>query len=134
MLFHRLTNASSSQAALTAAVAAASAHWQPVDAAHGNRHLLLLADDKHAHELAEVQQHRRRYDYVTLSPIFNSISKEDYLSSFDLAQVRAMLHKLAARPGYRPQVLALGGVEAANVAQVRQIGRASCRERVYRSV
>jgi thiamine-phosphate pyrophosphorylase len=74
------------------------------------------------HTLADVQQHRRRYNYVTLSPIFNSISKEDYLSSFDLAQVRAMLHKLAARPGYRPQVLALGGVEAANVASVRQMG------------
>jgi thiamine-phosphate pyrophosphorylase len=74
------------------------------------------------HTLADVQQHRRRYHYVTLSPIFNSISKEDYLSSFDLAQVQALLHKLAARPGYRPQVLALGGVEAANVAQVRQLG------------
>jgi len=74
------------------------------------------------HTLADVQQHRRRYHYVLLSPIFNSISKEDYLSSFDLAQVQAMLHKLAARPGYRPQVLALGGVEAANVASVRQMG------------
>jgi len=74
------------------------------------------------HTLADVQQHRRRYNYVTLSPIFNSISKEDYLSSFDLAQVQALLHKLAARPGYRPQVLALGGVEAANVASVRQMG------------
>jgi thiamine-phosphate pyrophosphorylase len=74
------------------------------------------------HTLADVQQHRRRYNYVTLSPIFNSISKEDYLSSFDLTQVQAMLHKLAARPGYRPQVLALGGIEAANVAQVRHMG------------
>lgn len=74
------------------------------------------------HTLADVQQHRRRYHYVLLSPIFNSISKEDYLSSFDLAQVQTMLHKLAARPGYRPQVLALGGVEAANVASVRQMG------------
>jgi thiamine-phosphate pyrophosphorylase len=74
------------------------------------------------HTLADVQQHRRRYSYVTLSPVFNSISKEDYFSSFDLAQVQAMLHKLAARPGYRPQVLALGGVEAANVAQARHLG------------
>jgi thiamine-phosphate pyrophosphorylase len=74
------------------------------------------------HTLADVQQHRRRYNYVTLSPIFNSISKEDYLSVFDLAQVRAVLHKLAARSGYRPQVVALGGIEAANVASVRQLG------------
>lgn len=74
------------------------------------------------HTLADVQQHRRHYNYVTLSPIFNSISKENYPSSFDLDQVRAALHKLAQRPGYRPQVLALGGIEAANVAQVRQAG------------
>lgn len=74
------------------------------------------------HSLAELQQHRRRYSYVTLSPIFNSISKEGYPSGFDLAQVQAVLHKLAGRPGYRPQVLALGGIEAANVARVRQAG------------
>ena len=74
------------------------------------------------HTLADVQQHRRRYHYVTLSPIFNSISKEDYPSGFDLAQVQAVLHKLAARPGYRPQVMALGGIEAANVARVREAG------------
>jgi thiamine-phosphate pyrophosphorylase len=74
------------------------------------------------HTLADVQQHRRRYNYVTLSPIFNSISKEDYPSAFDLAQVQTALHKLAKRPGYRPQVLALGGIEAANVARVREAG------------
>jgi thiamine-phosphate pyrophosphorylase len=74
------------------------------------------------HSLAELQQHRRRYSYVTLSPIFNSISKEGYPSGFDLAQVQALLHKLAGRPGYRPQVLALGGIEAANVASVQQAG------------
>jgi len=74
------------------------------------------------HTLSDVQQHRRRYNYVTLSPIFNSISKEDYPSGFDLAQVQTVLHKLAARPGYRPQVVALGGIEAANVARVREAG------------
>lgn len=74
------------------------------------------------HTLAEVQQHRRRYSYVLLSPVFNSISKADYPSGFDLAQVQAVLQQLARRPGYRPQVLALGGIAAANVARVRQAG------------
>ncbi|GAA4502043.1 thiamine phosphate synthase [Hymenobacter ginsengisoli] len=74
------------------------------------------------HTLAEVQQHRRRYNYVTLSPIFNSISKEGCPSGFDLAQVQAVLHKLAVRPGYRPQVVALGGLAAGNVARVREAG------------
>lgn len=74
------------------------------------------------HSLAEVQQHRRHYNYLLLSPIFNSISKENYPSAFDLAQVQAVLHRLAARPGYRPQVVALGGIAAANVARVRKAG------------
>lgn len=74
------------------------------------------------HTLADLQQHRRRYDYVFLSPIFNSISKEAYPSRFDLAAVQATLHKLATRPTYRPHVLALGGVDAHNVAQAQQVG------------
>jgi len=74
------------------------------------------------HTLTDLQQHRRRYDYVFLSPIFNSISKPGYPSGFDLAAVRATLHQLAARPSYRPQVLALGGIDAQNVAQVQQAG------------
>lgn len=74
------------------------------------------------HTLADVQQHRRRYSYVTLSPIFNSISKENYPSGFDLAAVQAVLQRLAARPAYRPQVVALGGIDAQNIGRVRQAG------------
>jgi thiamine-phosphate pyrophosphorylase len=74
------------------------------------------------HSLAEISQHRRRYDYVFLSPIFDSISKEGYSSGFNLAEVQAGLRTLAARPSYRPQVLALGGIEAQNIKQVQQAG------------
>jgi thiamine-phosphate pyrophosphorylase len=74
------------------------------------------------HSLAEISQHRRRYDYVFLSPIFDSISKEGYASGFNLAEVSTFLQKLATRPGYYPQVLALGGIDAANIGLVRQAG------------
>jgi thiamine-phosphate pyrophosphorylase len=74
------------------------------------------------HSLAEISQHRRHYNYVFLSPIFDSISKEGYSSGLDLAEVQAGLRTLAARSGYRPQVLALGGIEAQNVKQVQQAG------------
>lgn len=74
------------------------------------------------HSLAEISGHRRRYDYVFLSPIFDSISKEGYASAFDLAGVRAFLQKLAAQAGYRPPVLALGGVDSQNINLVRQAG------------
>lgn len=74
------------------------------------------------HSLAALASHRRRYAYVLLSPIFDSVSKAGYASSFDLAEVAAALRRLAARPGYCPRVLALGGVAAANVGLVRQAG------------
>ena len=74
------------------------------------------------HSLAEVTQHRRHYDYVFLSPIFDSISKAGYASSFDLEAMQGSLQKLAARPGYSPQVLALGGITAENLPLVRQAG------------
>jgi hypothetical protein len=34
-----------------------SRHWEPVDTAHGNKHLLLLTKEKHAAELAELEKH-----------------------------------------------------------------------------
>lgn len=74
------------------------------------------------HSLAEIGQHRRHYDYVFLSPIFDSISKEGYASAFDLTEIQGFLQRLAKRPGYRPTVLALGGVDGGNIAAVQQAG------------
>lgn len=74
------------------------------------------------HSLAEISQHRRRYDYVFLSPIFDSISKAGYASGFDLATVQAPLHRLAARSAYRPQVLALGGISTENIGMLAPAG------------
>ncbi len=74
------------------------------------------------HTLAEIRRHRRRYDYVFLSPVFDSISKESYSAAFNLAEVAATLHQLRRRPGYRPLVLALGGITAAQLPTVQQVG------------
>lgn len=74
------------------------------------------------HSLAEISRHRRRYDYVFLSPLFDSISKEGYVSAFDLAEVQSFLQKLTGRAGYRPAVLALGGIDRPNIALAKQAG------------
>nr|GFB62739.1 hypothetical protein [Tanacetum cinerariifolium] len=74
------------------------------------------------HSLAEISRGRRHYDYVFLSPIFDSISKEGYASNFDLGDLRRFFQAQAARPGHRPPVLALGGIEAQNISHVRQAG------------
>ncbi|MBD2770388.1 thiamine phosphate synthase [Hymenobacter sp. BT664] len=74
------------------------------------------------HTLAEISRHRRRYDYVFLSPIFDSLSKQYYAAAFNLAEVAATLGQLQRRVGYRPPVIALGGVEAHQIAAVRRAG------------
>ncbi|WP_233635854.1 thiamine phosphate synthase [Hymenobacter setariae] len=74
------------------------------------------------HSLAKINQHRRRYNYVFLSPIFNSLSKVGYAGNFDLGELRRFFHAQAARPGYHPPVLALGGIEAHNISLVQQVG------------
>lgn len=74
------------------------------------------------HSLAEIGGHRRRYDYVLLSPIFASISKEGYAGNFTLETVRTFLQKLAGRAGYRPHVLALGGIDSQNITSLQPTG------------
>ena len=74
------------------------------------------------HTLAEITHHRRPYDYVFLSPIFDSLSKEQYPSAFDLHEVSAVLGQLPGRAAYVPQVIALGGIEGHRLAAVRQAG------------
>ena len=74
------------------------------------------------HSLAEVARHRRRYDYVFLSPIFDSTSKAGYRSNFYLPDVQRALAASQRRRGYRPQVLALGGITPATVGLARQAG------------
>jgi thiamine-phosphate pyrophosphorylase len=96
--------------------AAARADWRA-----SNRHAGLSLSTS-LHSLAELRQHRRRYDYVLLSPIFNSLSKPGYGQAFDLAALQATLGQLQRRTHYAPRVLALGGIEAANLPLVRAAG------------
>jgi hypothetical protein len=37
-------------------------HWEPIDPAHGDKHLLQLTKEKHSAELAEVEQHWQQTD------------------------------------------------------------------------
>ena len=74
------------------------------------------------HSLTELRQHRRRYDYVFLSPIFDSISKQGYGHAFALTEVQQQLQRLQQRQQYVPQVVALGGITPNNIAQVRAAG------------
>lgn len=58
------------------------------------------------------------YDYVFLSPVFDSISKVGYKAAFDIETFSNVLHKKVLGT----KVIALGGVCAENVDQVESMG------------
>ena len=70
------------------------------------------------HSLEEVAAHRTATDYLFLSPVFDSISKQGYRSAFPPAALR----EAAAAGIIDEKVLALGGVSEANLPEVRDYG------------
>lgn len=70
------------------------------------------------HSLEEIVRYKASCNYMTLSPIFNSISKQGYLSAFTSQQL------LTARESglIDNRVIALGGVTLQNIPQVRKYG------------
>lgn len=69
------------------------------------------------HTLDEVNQYKPSCDYVFLSPIFQSISKEGYGSGFPIEELRQ-----AGRLGQIDrQVIALGGISAQAIAKIKEI-------------
>ncbi len=70
------------------------------------------------HTLEEVVRHKAACTYVFLSPIFDSISKQGYASSFDHDTLQR-----AQREGIIDEhVVALGGIDAARLPQVEALG------------
>lgn len=70
------------------------------------------------HSLQEVQSKKNKFDYVFLSPVFDSISKENYNSAFSAEEIRA-----AAKQGIiDKRVIALGGIDEENILQIKDYG------------
>ena len=76
-----------------------------------------LAKTRSCHLLEELR-HIEDYDYVFLSPIFNSISKQDYCSNFS----EEILLRARDMGLINERVMALGGVSEANIGQVMTYG------------
>lgn len=56
------------------------------------------------------------YEYVTLSPIYDSISKRGYKSHFDIQELSGILPEIGIR------VVALGGVRKENFEELKRAG------------
>ena len=74
------------------------------------------------HSIEEVLQWKERTDYCFLSPIFDSISKQDYTSHFALADLKRLFdeHVLDEK------VCALAGVTYENMVLLEDVGFTSC--------
>lgn len=70
------------------------------------------------HSLEEVAKYKPACDYVFLSPIYDSISKEGYASTFSRENLRE-----ARQAGIiDSQVIALGGIDARRLPEVEALG------------
>lgn len=70
------------------------------------------------HSLEEISRYKGECDYLTLSPIFNSISKQGYMAAFGPGQLAA-----ARDSGLiDSRVIALGGVTLENIPRVKELG------------
>lgn len=70
------------------------------------------------HSLEEVKEHKKRHNYVFLSPIFDSISKQNYHSSYTHEELRK-----AYKAGIiDKKVIALGGIDTHNILEVKNYG------------
>lgn len=72
-----------------------------------------LTVSKSCHSIDELAD-ADRYEYVTLSPIFNSISKDGYNSKFRLENLSSCIKC--------KKIVALGGVKPENFLQLKNIG------------
>lgn len=70
------------------------------------------------HTAEEVVARKKLCDYVILSPIFDSISKEGYSSQFS----PATLQELTRKKVIDSKVMAMGGVDLENIGQLKDYG------------
>ena len=70
------------------------------------------------HSLEEVRQKKGHFNYVFMSPVFDSISKKEYLSNFSPEELKA-----AYKSGLiDKKVVALGGICTDNIRTIRKMG------------
>ena len=74
------------------------------------------------HSLNELKENTFRYEYVFLSPIFNSISKGGYHAKFDLKLLSEELNRMKQENHLLPKVIALGGIDSENILNVKEAG------------
>ena len=73
---------------------------------------------KSFHNMDDLKAEKKNFNYVFLSPIFDSISKSDYTSAFEITALK----EAAATGIIDKKVMALGGITTENIALVKDLG------------
>ena len=74
------------------------------------------------HSIQDVLKCRRNYEYIFLSPVFDSISKKEYASRFDNQNISALFDKIKKRKKNILPVIALGGMNLQTINKAKQLG------------
>lgn len=74
------------------------------------------------HSVADIAGNQYPYEYVFLSPVFDSISKKGYKAAFDLQSLSVEIRSWQNKNPLRPNIIALGGVGPANIEIVKNCG------------
>jgi thiamine-phosphate pyrophosphorylase len=74
------------------------------------------------HSLQDIEENSFPYQYVFLSPLFESISKPGYNSNFDLNLLADELQRRKKENQQLAQIIALGGVNSGNVLKAKKTG------------
>jgi thiamine-phosphate pyrophosphorylase len=74
------------------------------------------------HALTDAFLLRDQFDYVFISPVFDSISKSKLKQKFELEIVRTFMNEYRRLPGKNAKIIALGGIHKKNVKSVRKAG------------
>lgn len=77
-----------------------------------------IQKSKSCHSLTEIKEIQGLYNYVFLSPIFNSISKQSYQTNFN----QQKLNNFLINRNELPEIIALGGIEINKIEKVKQLG------------
>ena len=72
------------------------------------------------HSWDEVLEEKKRFEYLFISPVFDSISKEGYTASIDLNGLGVVKQKLAIKNLYCPKIIGLGGVNVPHIPILKQ--------------
>ncbi|GAB4297773.1 MAG: thiamine phosphate synthase [Oscillatoriaceae cyanobacterium] len=77
-----------------------------------------IHQSKSFHQLGEIAVNQHPYNYVFLSPLYDSISKQGYAGKFNFAELAQFLQNHQRST----EIMALGGVEAEKISELHQLG------------